>query len=281
MCLLQSEYASNRMPLPAEIYDAVLDHLHSDKRALQACALACSCLLPTCRYHLFRKITLSPTDLVPFLEFVEGSPNNLISLIRHLSIHRSAVGSFTRGGPVTPRTKELKGLLKNLTSLRLSEVVWGVLTAEQKDILSGLPGVTHLELNRVSFDTAHLMLVFVCYFKALHTLSFTNWLMLKPQNDWTSFLAMAPRILQPVQVHFDMLNLDQPRYITLLIQWLLDHDPLPHIQIDALRLGPLHDQPWLTNPCIKHLLASNNTKVNHLQIKSSSISYDEQFKAGM
>lgn len=269
------------MPLPPEIYDRVLDYLHSDKSVLKACALAGRCLLPTCRYHLFRKISLSPADVVAFLEFAEGLPSDLISLVHCLGVCRSAAAGFFRGVPVTPHTKELKQLLHGLTSLRLSEVFWGVLPADQKHVLSGLPSVTHLALDRVSFDTTHSMLAFICSFKALHTISFTNWILQKPQVDLASFLTTAPRLLQPVQVHLDVLNLDQPRSITLMIQWLLEQDPPPRIQIDALRLGPLHDHSWLINPCIQHLLASNNTTVDHLQIKGSRITYGEQSKVGV
>ncbi|KZP16607.1 hypothetical protein FIBSPDRAFT_957854 [Athelia psychrophila] len=280
MSFSQSDCIATRMSLPPEIYDSVLDHLHSDKSVLKACALAGRCLLQTCRYHLFSKITLSPCDVVVFLEFADGLSDDLISLVHCLSVHRSAAGGFTRG-PVTPRTKELKHLLRDLTSLRLSEMFWGALPADQKHVLSGLPSVTHLALDRVSFDTAHSMLAFICSFKALHSISFTNWTMRKPQIELAGFLTTAPRLLQPVQVHFDVLNLDQPRSITLLIQWLLEQGPSPRIQIDALRLGPLHDHSWLTNPSIQRLLASSNTTVDHLQIKGSRITYGEESKAGV
>ncbi|KAF7972737.1 hypothetical protein HWV62_17088 [Athelia sp. TMB] len=226
-------------------------------------------------------ITLPPEDVVAFLEFTEGSSSDLISHVHSLNVRRSSGATFIRGLPVTSRTMGLKRQLQKLNSLRLSEIFWGVLSADQRHLLSRLPSVTRLELDRVSFDTAHSMLDFISSFKALHTISFTNWYTQKPQIELASFLMTAPRLLQPVHVHLDILNLDQPRSITLLIQWLMEQDPSPSIRIDALRLGPLHDHFWLANPCIQRLLASNNTVVDCLQIKGSRIIYGEESKTGM
>lgn len=270
------------MPFPLEIYDSVLDYLHSDKSALKACALAGRCLLQTCRYHLFSRITLPLTDVVVFLEFAEGSPNDLISLVHCLSVR----GSPTLEGlipkvPVTARTKELKILLRDLTSLRLSSFFWAALPADNQYLLSCLPSVTHLVLDRVSFETAQSLLVFICSFKALHTISFTNWAKQRSFQEFEDFLTTAPRLLQPVLVHMDILNLNEPHAIRLFILWLLEGDPSTRIQIDTLRLGPLYNDSWLTNPSIQRLLASRNTTADHLQIETSEFAYEEQSKIGV
>lgn len=272
------------MILPPEIIDTVLDHLHSDKDTLQACALTCKTWARTCRYHLFNTITLSPPDVVAFLKFADASLQDLADLVRCLSVPGRSANTLylARVAPVAPQTIRLKHHLRDLTSLKLSEMFWGVLPADQKYLLSNLPSITHLELHRVSFDNTHSMLQLICTFKALKTLTLVNWAMLSPQCDIQRFLTTAPKLSQQEAIHvrLDKLNLDMPRSIMLFMEWLMVQDPCPYIQLDCLRLGPLHDHSLLASPCIRRLMESGSTTVNNLQIKSSNIPYEPQAKTG-
>lgn len=45
-------------PLPQELIDQIIDHLHDDPPALSSCALVCNAWLPPSRHHFFAKITL-------------------------------------------------------------------------------------------------------------------------------------------------------------------------------------------------------------------------------
>ncbi|KAJ7713551.1 hypothetical protein B0H16DRAFT_1390434 [Mycena metata] len=46
--------------LPLELWDAILDQLHSDPAALRVAALVCRTWVPTSRFHLFEALVLSP-----------------------------------------------------------------------------------------------------------------------------------------------------------------------------------------------------------------------------
>lgn len=45
-------------PLPQELIDQIIDHLHDDPPALSSCSLVCNAWLPASRHHFFAKITL-------------------------------------------------------------------------------------------------------------------------------------------------------------------------------------------------------------------------------
>ncbi len=51
--------------LPSEIVDIIIDHLH-DYRALCACSMTCSALLPASHYHLFSEVVMTDLSLVRF-----------------------------------------------------------------------------------------------------------------------------------------------------------------------------------------------------------------------
>ncbi|KAH9923252.1 uncharacterized protein B0H18DRAFT_474185 [Fomitopsis serialis] len=78
--------------LPLEIQEQVLDHLHDDPSALEACSLVCSAWLPTARLHLFRTVKLRTVrDCLRFLAVLEstsGVPGDMgaATLVRELHL---------------------------------------------------------------------------------------------------------------------------------------------------------------------------------------------------
>lgn len=50
--------------LPQELFDNMIDHYHSDRATLKLCALVCRGWLPSCRTHIFHRISLSPPSIV-------------------------------------------------------------------------------------------------------------------------------------------------------------------------------------------------------------------------
>ena len=46
--------------LPTEIFERIIDFLHSDKNALVSCSLVCTAWYPTTRYHLLTLLPLVP-----------------------------------------------------------------------------------------------------------------------------------------------------------------------------------------------------------------------------
>lgn len=66
--------------LPPELVDRILDHLHKDKRALAACALASHVMLPTSRYHRFRDLTLHLRQVPTLMSLIDSAPNLALAI---------------------------------------------------------------------------------------------------------------------------------------------------------------------------------------------------------
>lgn len=62
--------------LPAELADAIIDHLYGEYSALAACALVCKAWLPASRYHFWRdmRLTCSAEEVKRFTELLSISP---------------------------------------------------------------------------------------------------------------------------------------------------------------------------------------------------------------
>lgn len=263
--------------LPPEIYDIVLGFLHSDKDALQACSLTCKAWLPASRYHLFDKIVLAPSDVLAFLEYVDSSSSTVATIVRRLVVQRSVYSMMRalRNKHITPRADHLKAHFRGLRSLTLSEVFWGVLPSDIRYTLSELVAVTELNLHRVNFETLHQAVQFISAFPALEHLSFKQWAMQVPDVAMDSYLVTAPKLAQkyPLRIHIDCLNLDRPKSIVHMIQWLVVQEPSPSIQLDTLRLGPLRDLSLLALPCIHKLMRMSDLPLVHLRIKAPQFPY--------
>ena len=74
--------------LCAELYDYIIDFLHDDCGALQACSLVCWAWLPASRSHLFYHLTLYSSRRI-FLS-IHSSPH-IASYVKKISVHHSWV----------------------------------------------------------------------------------------------------------------------------------------------------------------------------------------------
>ena len=255
--------------LPPELFDIVLDFLHSDTDALMACSLTCKAWLITSQYHLFNELVATPTDIQAFLKFVESSSSHIATVVRRLVIQRSMVYSMTG---------KLNLHFRGLQSLTLSEIFWGILPPDIRHSLPDLVSVKHLNLHRVNFETLQQILQFICAFPALECVSLTDWTMHFPFLDTEMFLVTASRLSlrYPLRIHLDCVNLDRPKSILLFIEWLVIQDPLPLIQLDALRLGPLTDLTLFALPCVHKFMRILNPSLAQLHIRVPQLSYTAQ-----
>ncbi len=77
------------VPLPPELVDAVVDHLHDDKLALATYSLLSHTWIPPSRFHLFHTIILrvkpGGKEFVTFLGFIRSTPG-IADLIHELSL---------------------------------------------------------------------------------------------------------------------------------------------------------------------------------------------------
>ncbi|KAI0350813.1 hypothetical protein OH77DRAFT_1008220 [Trametes cingulata] len=75
-------------PLPGEITDAIIDHLHDSRDTLRSCALVCSSWLASSRHHLFAFFSAGPEKaaLTDLLDFVTTKPD-VTGHIRHFLLY--------------------------------------------------------------------------------------------------------------------------------------------------------------------------------------------------
>jgi hypothetical protein len=77
--------------LPAELTDAIVDFLHSDRRSLSSCSLVCRDWLPTARYHLFHRMEITARNVESLIRILNtpacAIPNHVIHV--HLHIYKN------------------------------------------------------------------------------------------------------------------------------------------------------------------------------------------------
>ncbi|KAJ6530034.1 hypothetical protein DFH09DRAFT_1370824 [Mycena vulgaris] len=83
--------------LPVEIVDQIIDHLlqinHQGKiHDVAVCGLVCRAWLPSSRYHLFSRPSLTNKNITAFLDVVQTSPFPILSFARYVCI---SIGSAT------------------------------------------------------------------------------------------------------------------------------------------------------------------------------------------
>ncbi|KAK6984082.1 hypothetical protein R3P38DRAFT_374993 [Favolaschia claudopus] len=170
-------------PLPPELWQPILDHLHDDTTALCTTSLICRAWLHITRHHLFSTITLTPKRLLRSVQLnsLLASPHTTIpTAVRSLKLpgalvlgtvprgtHTASAGLITGYTPldlrsVAPRLADLQNVreisltdvpttllatLPNLERLNLSNVA----STSISRALRLLPRLRHLELENVSF----------------------------------------------------------------------------------------------------------------------------------
>jgi hypothetical protein len=72
--------------VPSEVFDTVIDFLHSDIPALKTCTLVCKEWLPASRYHLFSTISVDQHHVQRFLDMLDSPLCVWRPYIRHLQI---------------------------------------------------------------------------------------------------------------------------------------------------------------------------------------------------
>ncbi|KAK7038464.1 hypothetical protein R3P38DRAFT_2906119 [Favolaschia claudopus] len=169
-------------PLPPELWQPILDHLHDDTTALCTTSLICRAWLHITRHHLFSTITLTPKRLLRSVQLnaLLASPHTTIpTAVRSLKLPGALVlgtvpaGTHTAAGLITGYTPlDLRSVaprladLQNVREISLTDVPTALLAAlpnlERLNLsnvastsilraLRLLPRLRHLELENVSF----------------------------------------------------------------------------------------------------------------------------------
>ncbi|KAJ7328684.1 hypothetical protein DFH08DRAFT_1084265 [Mycena albidolilacea] len=165
----------SRAIIPQELYDLIVDYLHTERSALSSCALVCRAWVPASRFHLFEHVSLAKHqwNAAARLNELLASPYATFApSVRSLEFYNALTLVQFRH----PRTGHIhvKPLLKivplivqftQIRSLALSDLPFEVLSAFSKvqtlrlvGITAGpallrlaahLPSLTHLTLQRV------------------------------------------------------------------------------------------------------------------------------------
>ena len=268
--------------LPPDVINIILDFLRPDKDALMACSLASTTWRPASQYHLFHEIKLKPSDLQSFLDFADNSESNITAFVRRLIVRPS---DYSRIGTIGIKffisdVSHLMKYLQGLKSLTLSDIHWLNISDETKQLLSSPKNIKTLELRRVSFESVRQITIFICSFPMLENLYIS-----RNERMFREFLDNvpndAPKLPQnhPLHVHIAHMNLDLPGNVIALMEWLAAQDPCHTIELDTLRLGPIHDRDIFMKENIRKLIRMNHT-LNCLQIKAPQLPYDRQDKDG-
>jgi hypothetical protein len=161
-------------PLPPELYDAVIDHLFADKRALGNCALVSSQFLPRSRYHLFREVFLKPGEPgharhMSFLALLQSPFVTFPAYVRNLLLMDGDQTTWINKG-----LEVLQGFV-SVECLDLCAVRWGDLSAGALATLRTFPVLKHLSLRYCTFDNFDQVVDIVCsHSGTLHSLRFSQ-----------------------------------------------------------------------------------------------------------
>lgn len=157
-----------------EIYDKIIDSFHSSKYSLSACSLVCKSWLPTCRYHLFFNVTLSPK----LVEFLCSSPHAITSVTPYIrNVAFGGTWSMAQRNEYDAVSILLN--LDGVCGLALEIWNWGYLDPRSAATLLKAEGsvfknVTKVHLKNTRFPSFPLLTTFLAGFSAMEDLSFHN-----------------------------------------------------------------------------------------------------------
>jgi hypothetical protein len=143
--------------LPPELIEHIIDYLHDSPEDLRSCALVCKAWLAPSRFHLFYKITLYSTPILPScgrLQRAIQQSSHIALCVRELSFEAKRTGRFLlRFSDSDYAELELNTILpqifRSFTKLRkltLQFLVWDELVSDVKESLQdilALPSLVH------------------------------------------------------------------------------------------------------------------------------------------
>jgi hypothetical protein len=161
--------------LSSELYDRIIDHLHSFKHSLSACSIVCQSWFPASRYHLFLDVNLSP-NLVRFLLSAPHAMETITPYLRDVTLGGAWIWEQRSEFDVVI---SLLLNLENSRGLHLETWSWDYLSNVSKDLLLRSAGpffenITDISLKYICFPSFSMLLEFIGRFPMLRTLSFDN-----------------------------------------------------------------------------------------------------------
>ena len=152
-------------PLPPELLDHIIDHLHDDPTTLKACCVVAKSWVPRTQSHLFARVEFDAGQKRPLESWMKIFPDRSNSPAHHT---RSLL---IRGTPdVAVPVVDIGGWIRafhNLVHLHLDDWTWGGHQAPLVPFHGLSPTVRSLRLTSTSFEVFDL----VCSFPLLEDLA--------------------------------------------------------------------------------------------------------------
>ncbi|KAG6861293.1 hypothetical protein C0995_001847 [Termitomyces sp. Mi166 len=158
-----------------EVFDIIIDHIHSDKTTVLSCSTVCRSWLPRCRYHLFHDIDLTPA----LVEFLCSSPDALHTIVPYIK-------NITLGDAWSLARREdydrAISLLLNLTSVHgiaIETWSWDFAKPTFRGLILDAEGalfrnISRLHLQYIRFPSFSALTTLIDKFSVLEDLSFDN-----------------------------------------------------------------------------------------------------------
>jgi hypothetical protein len=216
------------MPLSPELIDIIIDNLHNDKRSLSACCLTSKQWVPSCRFHLFSKITVTPHRISSVLHFLESHSHSIASLVRNLVVDDFSEWGLnedpedgTRLCFPADKLRRVFLLLRSVEHLHIHNCYHVI----KSNMFSVLTNVRELVMEDIRLTSLQHTLSFVYAFPKLETLSIIG------RSTWGDRSSPPYRYkTRPGQPSFSLRKLDlNDSHLSSISQWLLGLDPVPPI----------------------------------------------------
>jgi hypothetical protein len=236
-----SQHITDR--LAAELYDRILDHIHTVS-TLTTCSLVCKSWLPSSRYHLFHEFNITP-DFVKSMRSSLHAMETVAPYIRNVGLC---------GAWMAEEQYDFDSVmsflleLDNVQGLYMETWSWDVLNSATSDFLIKAKGnffhkIKKLHLKYAHFPSLSLLVQFICAFPMMEDLSLDN-------VTWDHELHPLSSSLPPLLVNDTTVKVRErdvhPIHLTTLyvrscpvkpiLSWLFNG------AWDEL-IGPIQDQP--------------------------------------
>lgn len=243
-----------RISVPQELVDNIIDEIYDSRDDLKACSLVCWAWLPRSRFHLHRTVTLyhqncrihpSQTTKISMLlslpMIAQYTQELLLEGKTDYGLHHPNKQSDIDNGELFWRAL---ARFAHVKKLRITRLFWVSHSLENKNRLcAAFPSVTDLNVYMSDFADAKEFLSFLTAFPQLTRLRVERVFWAKSAAEWYEASGSDPssyRALPPDRVPGAMLGHLQVQHCDVLMMtdiaaWLVS---LPSPRIETLQLSP-------------------------------------------
>jgi hypothetical protein len=180
--------------LPIELWETIIDHLHSDQVSLRTCGLTCKSWLPASRYHLFRVLVLTAYDFHKFIKIL--SPSSLTTIGPYVNALILNEGKERRVSEPKWVAKALPALAAHLPDVESLRILWLYWSDEDSlacsALLDSFAGLKALHLSNLAFDNPAHLLEVIASFPRLESLHISKVMFLGPHNPKATSSHVGP-----------------------------------------------------------------------------------------